>query len=215
MLSPLQCVRRQPRSDLPAQPISATISAIDSESPCANPSSPAQRSGAGILIRPQSRANLPLSCHLLQRAFCRQRLQHQIFRPASFKASVCIAALSYETSFSQFTAPDKRQTYACMRERVPAKEQDFESGNLLRKEGRTAMHSQRKSRTPEAHCARDGPLPLLPSGPGGIGGVSSRKTDVRPASILPRPFSSFISAAERKLSPLSARPATRTELLYT
>ncbi len=56
------------------------------------------------------------------------------------------------------------------------------------------VHTQ-QSRTPKAHCARNGPLPLLPSGPGGIGGVSSRKTDVRPVSILPRPFFSFTPAA--------------------
>src|SRR5665213_1976491 len=26
------------------------------------------------------------------------------------------------------------------------------------------------------YCARDGPLPLLPSGPGGVGGIASRRT---------------------------------------
>ncbi len=26
------------------------------------------------------------------------------------------------------------------------------------------------------HCARNGPLPLLPSGPGGVGGITSRRT---------------------------------------
>src|SRR6266581_2919021 len=31
-----------------------------------------------------------------------------------------------------------------------------------------------KSQTPVPHCTRTIPLPLLPSGPGGIGGVSSR-----------------------------------------
>ncbi len=34
------------------------------------------------------------------------------------------------------------------------------------------------SQTPAAHCTRKSPLPLLPSGPGGIGGSASRGTDV-------------------------------------
>jgi hypothetical protein len=34
-----------------------------------------------------------------------------------------------------------------------------------------------KSQAPEAHCTRKSPLPLLPSGPGGVGGNASRGTD--------------------------------------
>src|ERR1019366_6137507 len=64
-----------------------------------------------------------------------------------------------------------------------------------------------ESRTPEAHCAPNGPLPLLPSGPGGVGGVWSRKTDVRPVPILPRPFLSFISAAEENPAPAQRLPS--------
>jgi len=36
---------------------------------------------------------------------------------------------------------------------------------------------KRKSQTPATHCTRKSPLPLLPSGPGGIGGSASRGTD--------------------------------------
>src|ERR1017187_10266774 len=35
------------------------------------------------------------------------------------------------------------------------------------------------------YCARNDPLPLLPSGPGGVGGITSRRT--RHCSILPSP----------------------------
>jgi len=34
-----------------------------------------------------------------------------------------------------------------------------------------------KSQTPATHCTRQSPLPLLPSGPGGVGGRTSRETD--------------------------------------
>jgi hypothetical protein len=34
-----------------------------------------------------------------------------------------------------------------------------------------------KSQTPATHCTRKSPLPLLPSGPGGVGGNASRGTD--------------------------------------
>ena len=34
-----------------------------------------------------------------------------------------------------------------------------------------------KSQTPEPHCTHKSPLPLLPSGPGGVGGNASRGTD--------------------------------------
>ncbi len=34
-----------------------------------------------------------------------------------------------------------------------------------------------KSQTPATHCTRKSPLPLLPSGPGGVGGSASRGTD--------------------------------------
>jgi len=33
------------------------------------------------------------------------------------------------------------------------------------------------SQTPATHCTRKSPLPLLPSGPGGVGGSASRGTD--------------------------------------
>src|SRR5579864_256794 len=33
------------------------------------------------------------------------------------------------------------------------------------------------SQAPETHCTRKSPLPLLPSGPGGVGGKTSRGTD--------------------------------------
>jgi len=33
------------------------------------------------------------------------------------------------------------------------------------------------SQAPGAHCTRKSPLPLLPSGPGGVGGSTSRETD--------------------------------------
>jgi hypothetical protein len=36
---------------------------------------------------------------------------------------------------------------------------------------------KRKSQTPATHCTRKSPLPLLPSGPGGVGGSASRGTD--------------------------------------
>jgi hypothetical protein len=36
---------------------------------------------------------------------------------------------------------------------------------------------QRNSQTPGTHCTRKSPLPLLPSGPGGVGGNASRGTD--------------------------------------
>jgi len=33
------------------------------------------------------------------------------------------------------------------------------------------------SQAPATHCTRKSPLPLLPSGPGGVGGKASRGTD--------------------------------------
>jgi len=33
------------------------------------------------------------------------------------------------------------------------------------------------SQAPGTHCTRKSPLPLLPSGPGGVGESTSRKTD--------------------------------------
>src|SRR5579872_5879385 len=39
------------------------------------------------------------------------------------------------------------------------------------------FQQKRKSQTPAAHCTRKSPLPLLPSGPGGVGGNASRGTD--------------------------------------
>src|SRR5271165_5485438 len=35
----------------------------------------------------------------------------------------------------------------------------------------------KNSQAPGTHCTRKSPLPLLPSGPGGVGGSTSRKTD--------------------------------------
>ena len=43
------------------------------------------------------------------------------------------------------------------------------------------LHCNKKRRV--THCARTSPLPLLPSGPGGVGGITSRRT--RHSSILP------------------------------
>jgi hypothetical protein len=40
-----------------------------------------------------------------------------------------------------------------------------------------AENAEKKSQAPEAHCTRKSPLPLLPSGPGGVGGKASRGTD--------------------------------------
>jgi len=37
--------------------------------------------------------------------------------------------------------------------------------------------SAEKSQAPAIHCTRKSPLPLLPSGPGGVGGKTSRGTD--------------------------------------
>src|SRR5208282_3775346 len=42
--------------------------------------------------------------------------------------------------------------------------------------GRTRAEGE-ISQAPGAHCTRKSPLPLLPSGPGGVGGSTSRKTD--------------------------------------
>jgi hypothetical protein len=37
--------------------------------------------------------------------------------------------------------------------------------------------AKQQSQAPEAHCTRKSPLPLLPSGPGGVGGNALRGTD--------------------------------------
>ena len=39
--------------------------------------------------------------------------------------------------------------------------------------------SAKNSQAPETHCTRTSPLPLLPSGPGGVGGIASRGADAR------------------------------------
>jgi hypothetical protein len=47
--------------------------------------------------------------------------------------------------------------------------------NLIDKQnGRGA---EEKSQAPGTHCTRKSPLPLLPSGPGGVGESTSRETD--------------------------------------
>jgi hypothetical protein len=38
-------------------------------------------------------------------------------------------------------------------------------------------NNTRFSQAPAAHCTRKSPLPLLPSGPGGVGGKTSRGAD--------------------------------------
>jgi len=43
--------------------------------------------------------------------------------------------------------------------------------------GRPSPHQQKQSQAPAVHCTRKSPLPLLPSGPGGVGGKTSRGTD--------------------------------------
>src|SRR5579863_1407833 len=54
--------------------------------------------------------------------------------------------------------------------------------NLRNQKARNHKHhktiAQNKiSQAPGPHCTRKSPLPLLPSGPGGVGGSTSRKTD--------------------------------------
>ena len=41
----------------------------------------------------------------------------------------------------------------------------------------TIRWSRKISQAPGTHCTRKSPLPLLPSGPGGVGGNTSRGTD--------------------------------------
>src|SRR5258708_25565511 len=40
-----------------------------------------------------------------------------------------------------------------------------------------SRNQQTKSQAPALHCTRKSPLPLLPSGPGGVGGKTARRTD--------------------------------------
>ena len=47
---------------------------------------------------------------------------------------------------------------------------------LSRTAGKSTARSK-LSQAPAPHCTRKSPLPLLPSGPGGFGGSTSRKTD--------------------------------------
>jgi len=55
---------------------------------------------------------------------------------------------------------------------------DFAQDKLSRrKRGWLGMTTSHKSQAPATHCTRKSPLPLLPSGPGGVGGNASRETD--------------------------------------
>jgi len=48
---------------------------------------------------------------------------------------------------------------------------------LVRNSASMRIHRHKKSQAPDTHCTRKSPLPLLPSGPGGVGGSTSRETD--------------------------------------
>src|SRR5258708_19968449 len=43
-----------------------------------------------------------------------------------------------------------------------------------------SRNQQTKSQAPALHCTRKSPLPLLPSGPGGVGGKTSRGNNPSP-----------------------------------
>src|ERR1035438_7649603 len=50
--------------------------------------------------------------------------------------------------------------------------------NLGNQKGRNRSAAKRQiSQAPGTHCTRKSPLPLLPSGPGGVGESTSRETD--------------------------------------
>ena len=71
---------------------------------------------------------------------------------------------------------DARSADSCTRKRV--KNGNGWDENLRLKRGiETEGDGKKTSQAPGTHCTRKSPLPLLPSGPGGFGGSTSRETD--------------------------------------
>ena len=68
------------------------------------------------------------------------------------------------------TTVDAREVVSCEKSRK-------ERVNLGNQKGGNYSSVEKNSQAPGTYCTRKSPLPLLPSGPGGVGGSTSRKTD--------------------------------------